>query len=255
MPPRVIAVANCKGGSLKTTTAVNLAQALYDQGQSVLVVDMDEQCNATTALGGTHDGGAPDILSVIMRQATLDDAETTTPGGVGLVPATHELGHVDAYFSKKPGLHGILRTALQASGRPYDYVLIDCPGSMNNMTLTALAASTEILVPVASGSMELEAVFRFEQHLQESVDLLNPEARINHILVGRVELNQIADNDVLRALRGQYPDETMVTVIPKSVRVTESYSALCPVVTYAPTSKPAFAFNDAAKELHGRTQK
>lgn len=249
MAPRTIAIANHKGGTAKTTTTVNLAQALNDAGYATLVIDMDEQCNATRAVGARPDTGAPDMLSILMRESDIDTATVPTPGGVRLVPATQELGNVDPLFAKKPGLHGTLKAALSRMSGAYDFVLIDCPGSMGNLTMTALAACTEILVPVAAGSMELEAVRRFEQHISDSVELLNPNARIDHILVSRVELHQIADQDVVAALAEDYPGQLMRTVIPKSVRVTESYSAGQPVVTYAPTSRPAFAFTDAAREL------
>lgn len=249
MHSRVVAVANHKGGTAKTTTTVNLAQALNDAGHSILVIDMDEQCNATRALGAAPDLGGLDMLSILMRTAGAAAATITTAGGTNLIPASQELGNADPLFTKKPGLHGALKSALHDVDGQYDFVLIDCPGSMGNLTLTALAACTEILVPVAAGSMELEAVRRFEQHLTDSVELLNPNARIDHILVSRVELHQIADQDVVAALAADYRGQLMRTVIPKSVRVTESYSAGQPVVTYAPASRPAFAFADAAREL------
>jgi chromosome partitioning protein len=252
MAARIIAVANHKGGTLKTTTTTNLAKALVDLGYSVLVIDNDEQCNATIGLGAKPETTDHDILSVIMREATIEQATITTPVGVDLVPATRELGKVDPYFMRKPGSHENLRRAI-SEAPPRDFYFLDCPGSFGNITIAALAASTEVLVPVSTGAMELEAVLRIDDHIHEQVELLNPTAKIDHILAGRVEGHQIADQQVIAALREAYPEQTMRTVIPKSVRVTESYSAGEPVVTYAPSSTAARAYRDAARELAERT--
>jgi len=251
MSSRIIAVANHKGGTLKTTTTTNLAKALVDLGHSVLVIDNDEQCNATIGLGVSPETTEHDTLSVLMREASIDQATRTTPAGVDLVPATKELGKVDPYFMRKAGSHENLRRAL-SEAPPRDFVFLDCPGSFGNITIAALAASTEVLVPVSTGAMELEAVLRIDEHIHDQVELLNPTAKIDHILAGRVELHQIADQQVIAALREAYPAETLRTIIPKSVRVTESYSAGEPVVTYAPTSTAARAYRDAARELAER---
>lgn len=255
MHTRVIAVANHKGGTLKTTTTINVAQVLSARGHPTLVIDTDEQCNATSGLGETPDDGTPDILSIRMRQARTDEAIRDTQHGVHILPASKELSNVDAYFQRKPALHSVLKTALKPVLSHYAYILIDCPGSLSNMTLTALAAADEVLVPVAAGSMELEAVHRFEEHLAEQTELLNPNIGMNHILIGRADLHQVVDRDILHALQNDYPDQTMQTIIPKSVRVTESYSAQQPVTVYAPDSKPAQAFRQAADELNTRTGK
>jgi len=252
MAARIIAVANHKGGTLKTTTTTNLAAVLAELGYSVLVIDNDEQCNATIGLGVQPDTAEYDTLSVLMRQASIDQATLTTAGGVDLVPATKELGKIDPYFMRKPGSHENLRRAL-TEATPHDFCLLDCPGNFGNVTIASLTASTEVLVPVAAGAMELEAVLRIDDHIHEQVELLNPTARIDHILVGRVELHQIADQQVIAALRKAYPEQTLRTIIPKSVRVTESYSAGQPVVTYAPSSTAARAYRDAARELAERT--
>ncbi|WP_225928197.1 ParA family protein [Rhodococcus opacus] len=127
--------------------------------------------------------------------------------------------------------------------------LIDCPGDFGHLTISALVACADVLAAVMTGAMELEALMRIENCISEQVELLNPTARLNHILCGRVELGQVIDQQVLAALRETYPDQTMRTIIPKSVRVSESDSAEEPVVRWAPSSSAARAYRDAAREL------
>lgn len=248
MAPRIIAVVNHKGGTLKTTSTVNLAQSIVETDRTVRVIDMDEQASATIWLGLEPETAEHDVLSVIMRQSSIEQATVTTESGIQVVPATKELGNVNPYFMNKPGSHEILRRAL-SEAPDVDFTLIDCPGNFGNTTISALVASNEILVPVSTGSMELEAVLRIEDYIAEQVELLNPTARLNHIICGRVEMQQVIDQQVIAALRESYPDQLMKTIIPKSVRVTESYSAHEPVVTYSPSSTPARAYRDAAQEL------
>ncbi|PBC45298.1 ParA family protein [Rhodococcus sp. ACPA1] len=245
---RTIALVNHKGGSTKTTSTVNLAQALVEAGYTVRVVDLDPQCNATTWLGATPEAVDNDVLSVLMMVASIEDATTITASGIHLVPATKELDSVGPYFLKKPGAHGVLRKAL-AGAPDVDFNLLDCPGDFDHLTISALVACTEVLAAVMTGAMELEALMRIENYITEQVELLNPTARLNHILCGRVELGQVIDQQVLAALRETYPDQTMRTIIPKSVRVSESYSAEEPVVRWAPSSSAARAYRDAAREL------
>ncbi len=201
---RTIAVVNHKGGSTKTTSTVNLAQALVEAGYTVRVVDLDPQCNATTWLGATPEAVDNDVLSVLMMVASIEDATTITASGIHLVPATKELDSVGPYFLKKPGAHGVLRKAL-AGAPDVDFNLLDCPGDFDHLTISALVACTDVLAAVMTGAMELEALMRIENYISEQVELLNPTARLNHILCGRVELGQIIDQQVLAALRETYP--------------------------------------------------
>ncbi len=173
---RTIAVVNHKGGSTKTTSTVNLAQALVEAGYTVRVVDLDPQCNATTWLGATPEAVDNDVLSVLMLVASIEEATTITASGIHLVPATKELDSVGPYFLKKPGAHGILRKAL-AGAPDVDFNLLDCPGDFDHLTISALVACTEVLAAVMTGAMELEALMRIENYITQQVELLNPTAR------------------------------------------------------------------------------
>lgn len=246
---RVITVANQKGGAGKTTTTVHLAAAFAERGQRVLVVDLDQQCNATTWLGAAVGDEQPDVLSVLMRQATVDEAARGCGvDGVEVLPATPELAAVERHLGGTAGAELRLKTALQAA-TTRDVVLIDCPPSLGVLSSSGLAAATDVLVPVAAGSMELEAVARLSETVEEVGEALNPGLRIGHVLVCAVDLRRRLDQDVLAALQRAFPDEVMTTVISSSIRVREAYSHAQPVTMTDPTGKAATQYRAAATEL------
>lgn len=247
---RTIAVVNQKGGTGKTTTAVSLAAAFAETGRSVLLVDLDEQHNASTWLGVKTP--EHDVLSVLMKQATVDQAaRASVVAGVDVLAGTDELAGVERHLGR-PGAELLLRTALrQATAR--DLVIIDCPPSLGLLAANGLTAASEILVPVAPGAMELEAVARLDDTIAEVSEALNPGLRIDHLLVCSADLRQRLDLDVIAALRRAYPDQTLTTVITKSVRVRESYSRAQPITSYDTTSRPAEQYRAAAAEITGRT--
>jgi len=244
---RVIAVANQKGGTGKTTTTVNLAAAIAETGRSVLVIDLDSQRNATHWLGA--EPGPVDVLSVLMREASLDEAAVSTPvPGVEVVPATSELAGVERGLSAKPGAELRLRQAL-AQARHRDVVLIDCLPALGLLTVSGLVAADEVLVPVLPGGVELQAVAELVDTVAEVADGLNPGLVIAHVLVVAAEPRQRLDLDVITALRQRFPAAMLDTVIGRSVRIRESYSRRSPVIVTEPTGRAAQQYRAAAAEL------
>ncbi len=255
--PRLVAVANQKGGVGKTTTAVNLAAGLALQGQRVLVIDMDPQGNASTALDLPHETGVYDVL---VSGAPLADAVHEVgglpdlwgvPASVDLAGAEIELvSHVAREVRLRRALEVYLAQHEEAHGR-LDYVIIDCPPSLGLLTLNALAAAHEVLIPLQTEYYALEGL----THLLGTVSLiqehLNPELRITGILLtmydGRTKLApQVADE-----VRTHFPERVLATAIPRTVRVSEAPSYGQTVLQYDPASPGAKAYLAAAREFAG----
>ena len=257
---RIIAVTNHKGGTAKTTSAVNLSAALAAMGRKVLLVDLDSQCNATTNLGAyqlTGEGERQPFeatsADVVLENVTAATAVVATPiAGLSMIPAEVDLRDIGTAFASDPGRYHVLRSEFAIIGQDYDYIFIDCPGDTGDLTASALIACNEILVPVAAGAMELEAVVAISEFVDKITKRLNPDARIGHILVGRVNRSQRIDHEIIEALGDAFPDELLRNVIPSSVKVTESYNNAQPVTVYAPRSAAALAYVDAAHELEAR---
>jgi len=253
-PPacRVITIANQKGGVGKTTSAVNLAACLALHGPRVLVVDLDPQGNASTALDIEHRTGTPSVYNVLVEEQPLDGIvrEVAAIPGLFCAPATIDLAGAEIELVPLVAREARLNRALasyDASG--LDYILIDCPPSLGLLTVNALVAATEVLIPIQCEYYALEGL----EQLLRTVDLvkshLNPELRISTILLtmydGRTRLAaQVADE-----VREHFGDVVLGAVIPRSVRVSEAPSYGQSVITYDPGSSGAQAYLDAAREM------
>jgi len=253
-PPacRVITIANQKGGVGKTTSAVNLAACLALHGAQVLVVDLDPQGNASTALDIDHRTGTPSVYNVLVDEQSLDGIvrEVSAIPGLYCAPATIDLAGAEIELVPLVAREARLNRALtnyDASG--LDYILIDCPPSLGLLTVNALVAATEVLIPIQCEYYALEGL----EQLLRTVDLvkghLNPELRVSTILLtmydGRTRLAaQVADE-----VREHFGDVVLGAVIPRSVRVSEAPSYGQSVITYDPGSSGAQAYLDAAREM------
>ena len=253
-PPscRVITIANQKGGVGKTTTAVNLAACLALHGIRVLVVDLDPQGNASTALDIDHRAGMPSVYNVLVDDQPLEGIVRPVAGIPGLycAPATIDLAGAEIELVPMVAREARLNRALtgyDASG--LDYILIDCPPSLGLLTVNALVAGAEVLIPIQCEYYALEGL----EQLLRTVDLvrghLNPQLRISTILLtmydGRTRLAaQVADE-----VREHFGEIVLGAVIPRSVRVSEAPSYGQSVITYDPGSSGAQAYLDAAREM------
>jgi chromosome partitioning protein len=253
---RIFVVANQKGGVGKTTTSVNLAAALALGGLTVLVIDLDPQGNATTALGVDHPPGTPGTYEVMMSGATLADHVVDSPEAPNLkvLPATIDLAGAEIELVSVVARESRLLRALTAYLKDHyaDYVFLDCPPSLGLLTLNALVAANEILVPIQCEYYALEGVTQ----LMRTIDLvkgeLNSNLRLTTVMLtmfdGRTKLAaQVADE-----VRRHFSAETLTTVIPRSVRISEAPSYGQTVLTYQPSSAGAISYLEAAQEIARR---
>ena len=249
--PRTLVVANQKGGVGKTTTTVNLAAALATYGRRVLVIDLDPQGNASTALGVDHFAGVPSVYEVIIEGKPLADIVRPAEGIEGLfcAPATIDLAGAEIELVSLVARESRLARALSAFDEYFDYILIDCPPSLGLLTVNALVAAEEVLIPIQCEYYALEGLGQ----LLKNVDLvkahLNPKLHVSTILLtmfdGRTRLAaQVADE-----VRQHFENIVLKTTIPRSVRISEAPSYGQTVITYDPVSSGALSYVDAAREV------
>ncbi len=247
---RTIAVMNQKGGAGKTTTAVNLAAALGERGARVLLLDLDPQASASAWYGVTD--GERDLLQVFTENGRLEGITRNTGiPGVELVPASTWLVGAEKATAAEPGAEFILRRALEDL-TPRDYLLIDCPPSLGFLSISALAACREVVVPVAAHIMELAGLAALMQTLSTVGERLNPDLRISAVLACRVDSRTNLAREVVKSLRERFEDLVLQTVIHENIRLAEAPSFAQPITVYAPDSKGAREYRAAAAEIAAR---
>lgn len=259
---RYITISNQKGGVGKTSTSVNLAVALAEQGQNVLVVDNDPQGNASTALGIPHGSDADSVYDILIDEVPVADVVKQSPESTSLwvLPATIDLAGAEielvSVVAREQRLQRALAeyaTAREEAGLPrLDYVFIDCPPSLGLLTINAFVAATEVLIPIQCEYYALEGLSQLLNNIKMIQKHLNPQLTVSNILLtmydGRTNLaSQVADE-----VRQHFPDEVMETMIPRSVRISEAPSYQQSVITYDPSSTGALSYLEAAAELASR---
>jgi chromosome partitioning protein len=253
---RMITIANQKGGVGKTTTAVNLAACLALHGERVLVIDLDPQGNASTALDVDHRAGIPSVYNVLVDGQPLAEVVRGVAGlpGLSCAPATIDLAGAEIELVPLVAREARLARALSGHDTSgLDYVLIDCPPSLGLLTVNALVAGTEVLIPIQCEYYALEGLEQLLRTVEMVRTHLNQRLVISTILLtmydGRTRLaSQVADE-----VREHFGDVVLTTVIPRSVRVSEAPSYGQTVITYDPGSSGAQAYLDAAREVAYRT--
>jgi chromosome partitioning protein len=238
-PPRVIAIANQKGGVGKTTTAINLGTALAAIGEHVLIIDLDPQGNASTGLGIDRRSRRHSTYDVLMGEATLSDAVLATAvPRLSIAPSTLDLSGLELEVSQERDRAFRLRTALAplraATPRVSDfsYVLIDCPPSLNLLTVNALAAADAILVPLQCEFFALEGLSQLLQTVATVKSTLNPELMIHGIVLTMHDARNNLSNQVVADVRANSKQKVYDTIIPRNVRVSEAPSYGKPVLVY-----------------------
>jgi len=255
-PPRrrLITVANQKGGVGKTTSAVNLAVAFALHGLRVLVIDLDPQGNASTGLGVDHSSGTPSIYEVLVDGASL--AETAVPveqaPNLWCVPATIDLAGAEIELVSVVARENRLRTAIQAYEGEVDYILIDCPPSLGLLTVNALVAGDEVLIPIQCEYYALEGLGQLLQNIELIQSHLNGGLRVSTILLTMYDGRTKLADQVAQEVRRHFGELVLGVVIPRSVRVSEAPGYGQSVMTYDPGSRGAVSYFEAAKEIAQR---
>ena len=254
--PRIIAVANQKGGVGKTTTAVNLAAALALYGMKVLCIDLDPQGNASTALAIEPEDRTPGMYEVVIGEASLDSVMRDCPRVPGLVvaPAAVDLAGAEVELVTEEGREFKLREALAASERRFDYVIIDCPPALGLLTVNGLSAAREVLIPIQCEYYALEGLGQLLSNVELIAEHLNPGLWVSTIVLTMYDSRLRLADQVVEEVRNHFGDAVLETPIPRSVRVAEAPSYGTTVVTYDPMSRGAMAYMAAARELGNQKQ-
>ena len=255
---RIIAVANQKGGVGKTTTTVNIAAALALSGKSVLVVDLDPQGNASTALGIEHIEGTPNVYDVLTGERPFETIVLECPDIAGLsgAPATIDLAGAEIELVAGEGREYRLRRAvdsylesLNARGAACDYVLIDCPPSLGLLTLNGLVAAREVLLPIQCEYYALEGLSQLLRTVDRVSSHLNPDLRVSAIVLTMYDGRTRLASQVVHEVRTHFGERVLDTVVPRSVRVSEAPSYGQTVLTYDANSPGSLAYREVAEQL------
>ena len=254
---RVMTVANQKGGVGKTTAAVNMAAALALHGLRVLVLDLDPQGNASTALGVPHQAGTPSVYEVLVDGVALAEVVQPVEGIPGLfcAPATIDLAGAEIELVSLVARESRLQRALaayQPGGRRLDYVLIDCPPSLGLLTVNAMVAAQEVFIPIQCEYYALEGLGQLVRNVELVQAHLNPALHISTILLTMYDGRTRLAAQVAEEVRTHFTDRVLRTLIPRSVRISEAPSYGQTVMTYDPGSSGALSYLEAARELAAR---
>lgn len=250
---RVISVSNQKGGVGKTTSTVNLAAALAQYGAKVLVIDLDPQGNASTALGIEHDSSVKSIYEVILGEISLEDVIQSSPESENLfcAPSTIHLAGAEIELVQMERREYRLSRAIARliSAGTYHYIFIDCPPSLGLLTINAFTAADEVLIPIQCEYYALEGLSQLLGNIELIQKHLNPRLRLSTILLTMFDARTRLAGQVADEVRSHFPEQTLETVIPRSVRVSEAPSHGLSVIRYDSHSAGAISYLEAASEI------
>jgi len=248
--PRVIAIANQKGGVGKTTTAVNLGAALADLGFRVLIVDLDPQGNATTGVGLNPRDVSGSIYDVIMSDAAMDDCvEATAIQNLFVAPATIDLAGAEIELVPQISRELKLKRAIDSVRDDFDIVLIDCPPSLGLLTVNGLAAADDVVVPIQCEYYALEGLGQLLRNVALVQANLNPTLDVRGIILTMYDARTKLADQVVDEVREYFGPKVYRTVVPRTVRLSEAPSYGQPITVFDATSRGARAYRDLAKEV------
>lgn len=255
---RIVTVSNQKGGVGKTTTTVNLAAALARRGARVLVIDLDPQGNASTALGVMHRPEVTSVYDVLLGNSEIRDAlqPTTDHENLSCVPSTIHLAGAEielvSLVAREQRLRTAIETFLAESDETFHYIFIDCPPSLGLLTVNAFVAASEVLIPIQCEYYALEGLSQLLNNIQLIQKHLNPTLRVSTILLTMYDARTNLAQEVAGEVRTHFPNEVLPAVIPRSVRISEAPSYGQTVHAYDGSSIGAIAYLEAAAEMAER---
>jgi chromosome partitioning protein len=248
--PVVVALANQKGGVGKSTTAINLASALAFQGHRTLLIDLDPQGNATSGLGIDRGSIETSIYDVLLKEANIEDAvEPTSVKDLFVVPATIDLAGAEIELVSLFSRETRLKTAIAETTQEFEVVLIDCPPSLGLLTVNALTAADEVLIPIQCEYYALEGLSQLLRNVQLVTSNLNPDLKVGGVVLTMYDGRTRLSKDVAEQVRDHFGDVTFRTVIPRSVRLSEAPSYGEPIEAFDPMSRGAIAYRHLGREF------
>ena len=249
-------MANQKGGVGKTTSAINVSASLADLGYRVLVIDLDPQGNATTGLGVNARSLRYSVYDVLMRDAPMEDCiEATSIRNLFIVPTTIDLAGAEIELVPAFSRELKLKRAIARVLGDFDFVIIDCPPSLGLLTINALAAATEIVVPIQCEYFALEGLGQLLRNVNLVQANLNPQLEISAIILTMYDARTKLSDQVVREIRSHFGERVCKNIVPRSVRLSEAPSFGQPITVFDPTSRGAIAYRELAKEISGGSPK